>query len=283
MTKRMKERVYEILDLASGEDRISRIFDILIMVLIVLNVMAVILETVESLDSKYHDWFMVFEVFSVIIFSIEYILRVWSATSVKRYKHPFLGRLRFIFTFMALVDLFAILPFYLPLLIPMDLRFIRGIKLIRLLRLLKMTRYSHSIGTFGAVMKKKKEELMIAVFVIIILLITASSLLYFVENDAQPDAFSSIPASMWWGVATLTTVGYGDMYPITGVGRFLAAIIAILGIGMFALPAGILAGGFADELQKQRDLKKQQRKAKRREKEGKATHCPHCGKDINKK
>jgi voltage-gated potassium channel len=117
------------------------------------------------------------------------------------------------------------------------------------------------------VLKAKKEELYIMIFVVLIMLIISSSCLYYFENEAQPDAFSSIPAAMWWGMAALTTVGYGDVYPITALGKFFGAIIALLGIGIFALPAGVLASGFVDELQK--------RNARGRK-------CPHCGKDIDK-
>lgn len=203
------------------------------------------------------------------VFTIEYILRLWTCTADDRFRSPIKGRIRFAATPLALVDLMAILPFYLEIIMlirALDLRFIRALRLFRLFRLFKMGRYSEALKTLGNVLKQKKEELFITVFAILILLITASSLMYFVEKDAQPEAFSSILAAMWWGVSTLTTVGYGDIYPITAIGKFLGALIALLGIGMFALPAGILASGFAEEMQKKR---------------GKRRICPHCGKDID--
>ena len=266
MIAKLKKRIFEILEIASIGDSYSRIFDIFIMTLILLNVIAVILETVESLGSRYMLFFETFEMFSVAVFSIEYLLRIWSCTIAERYNRPLMGRLRFSVTPMALIDLMAILPFYLPMIIPLDLRFIRALRLFRFFRLLKMTRYSDSLKTFGNVIRAKKEELVITIFFILILLVISSSLMYFCENEAQPDVFSSIPASMWWGVATLTTVGYGDVYPITPIGKFLGAIIAILGIGMFAIPTGILGSGFIEEIQK---------------KEKKSNICPHCGKDID--
>ncbi|KKO18591.1 MAG: Cyclic nucleotide-gated potassium channel [Candidatus Brocadia fulgida] len=134
--------------------------------------------------------------------------------------------------------------------LPLDLRFIRALRLFRLFRILKMGRYSESIRTLGNVLKEEKEALAITVFAVLILLVVASSLMYFVENAAQPEAFSSIPEAMWWGVATLTTVGYGDICPITPLGRFLGAIIALLGIGTIAVPAGIVTSGFAGRFKK---------------------------------
>jgi len=225
------------------------------------------LETVSSLASQNMGLFDAFEVFSVSVFTVEYLVRLWACTSDDRFGHPLKGRLRFAATPLALVDLLAILPFFLPMLIPLDLRFLRALRLFRLFRLLKMARYSQALRILGGTVRHKKEELLIAVFVILILLVIASTLMYSAENDAQPEAFSSIPATMWWGVATLTTVGYGDIYPVTVVGRFLVAIIAILGIGMFALPAGILGSGFIEEIQKTR---------------GERITCPHCGKDVER-
>lgn len=266
MSQKVKKRIFEILEIALAGDLLSTIFDVFIMTLISLNVIAVVLETVESLSSQYMLLFRIFEVFSVAVFTIEYLLRLWTCTTNDRFKSPVKGRIRFAVTPLVLVDLMAILPFYIPMVIPLDLRFIRAVRLFRLFRLFKMGRYSESLKSFGNVLRAKKEELAITVFVILILLVLASSLMYFVEHEAQPEVFSNIPTAMWWGVATLTTVGYGDVYPITPIGKFFGAIIAILGIGMFALPAGILASGFAEEI---------------RGKRGKRRICPHCGKDID--
>ena len=250
MSQRLKNRLFEILEPASVNDLYSKLFDIFIMTLISLNIIAVVLETVESLSSRYASFFWIFEVFSVSVFTIEYLLRLWTCPADNRFKGSIKGRIRFALTPLALVDLLAILPFYLPMIIPFDLRFIRALRLFRLFRLFKIGRYSEALKTFEIVLKRKKEELFIAIFSVLILLVFASSLMYFVENEAQPETFSSIPAAMWWGVVTLTTVGYGDIYPITPIGKILGAIIALLGIGTFALPAGILASGFAEEIQR---------------------------------
>jgi len=262
----VKKRIYQILEVADKDDMLSRIFDISIMILIFLNVIAVMLETIDSLSAQYSTLFKYFELVSVIIFTIEYLLRIITCTSAESYdNHPVKYRIRFACTAFALIDLAAILPFYLPMIITVDLRFIRAIRLFRLFRLFKLGRYSDSVQIFTDVIRNKKEELVITAAVGAILLVLASSLMYYVEHENQPEVFSSIPASMWWGVATLTTVGYGDVYPVTILGKMLGAVIAILGIGMFALPAGILGGGFVEAIEKK---KKKLRK------------CPHCGEVI---
>jgi voltage-gated potassium channel len=266
MIKRIKSYIYELLDASIIETRLERNLNIFLMGLIFLNVLAVILETEESLFLRYKNYFHWFEVISVAIFSLEYLLRLWSWTENEKYKQPFWGRVKYTFTPMALIDLLAILPFYLPMFIPIDLRFLRALRLFRIFRLLKVSRYVKSLRTIKNVFIEKKEQLLITVFSVLILLVFSSSLMYFVEREAQPDKFTSIPAAMWWGMATLTTIGYGDMYPITTLGKFFGGFIAFLGIGLFALPAGILASGFAGEIQK---------------KNQKEINCPHCGQSID--
>jgi voltage-gated potassium channel len=262
MSSKLKAKVYELINAQTIQSRVERRVNIFLMVLIFSNVLAVILETEQSLFLRFRSIFHWFEVCSVLIFSVEYVLRLWSCTENERFKHSFWGRIRYIFTPMAIIDLLAILPFYLPMVILVDLRFLRALRLFRIFRLLKLSRYVKSLRTIRNVIVEKKEELLIAIFSVIILLIFSSSLMYFVERDAQPDKFTSIPAAMWWGIATLTTIGYGDIYPITLLGKILGGIIAILGIGLFALPAGILASGFAGEIHK---------------KDQKDKKCPHCG------
>lgn len=267
----LKHRVYTILDLAEPHDLVSKYFDLFLLGLIFLNLIAVALETVDSLFEQYFWWFRGFEIISVAIFTIEYLLRVWSCTVNKDYRHPFWGRVKFILTPLAIIDLLAILPFYLPLLSP-QLRVGRALRLFRLFRVLKLNRYTDSLKILVKVFRLKQEELILSLFVLSILLAIASSLIYFAENSAQPEAFSSIPEAMWWGTITLTTVGYGDVYPVTLIGRILGGSLAILGIGLFALPAGILAAGFSEELQA--------RKAKKQASQ--SIICPHCGQKIER-
>lgn len=244
----VRRRMHEILEIAKPGDRASRIADIAILALIVANVLAVVFDTVDSVHAAVGPQLFVFEVFSVVVFSVEYALRLWSAPEARPETAPAKARARWAVSWYGLIDLLAIVPFYIPMLIPIDLRVLRLFRLFRLARLFKMGRYSRAFRTFALVLRTKREELVIAVVAVLILLLITSSLMYFVENEAQPDVFTSIPAAMWWGAAALTTVGYGDVYPITALGKVLGVVSAILGIGLFALPAGILASGFTDAL-----------------------------------
>lgn len=231
---------------------LGRKIDTFIIFLIGLSIVAVILESEQEIASEFSVAFWWFEVTSTTIFTIEYLMRLWVAVEEERFSQPLWGRLRYMCTPMALIDLIAILPFYLGLFIntsQVDARFVRGIRLFRLFRLFKIGRYSQSINQLLGVFSRKREELAITFFAVILMLILSSSIVYLAEHKAQPDKFSSIPAAMWWGVATLTTVGYGDVYPITALGKFFGAIIALLGVGIVALPAGIIASGFNEAMQ----------------------------------
>ena len=232
-------------------------FRTFIYTLIVINIIAVIIESVHEIYLAWQPFFDGFELFSVIVFSIEYVLRLWVCTVDPRYARPFLGRFLFALTPLAIVDLVAVLPFYLPMIIGADLRFVRILRLFRMLRILKLGRYSRSLQTLVNVLRSKRGELAITVFAIFVLLILASCLMFYAENEAQPEVFPNIPAAMWWGVITLTTVGYGDIYPITVLGKLIASAMAILGIGLFALPAGILGAGFVEEMNRHTKIKDQ--------------------------
>ena len=254
-----KRRVYEILEVTHPEDKASSLFEIFILSLITLNVVALVAETVRSLYSQYSVVFNWFEAGSVLIFSVEYVARLWSSTACPDYAGAIRGRIRFAFTPLAIVDFFSIAPFYLPW-VGVNFLFLRAIRLFRFFRSAKLARYSHALRTFGRVLSRKKEELLVAGSLLLTALLFASALLYFAESDAQPNKFSSIPASMWWAVMTLTTVGYGDMYPVTVFGKLIGSLVAILGVGVVAMPTGILAAGLLEEMG------------------SRATHvCPHCG------
>lgn len=260
----IRRRTWEIVEVAKAGDTASRVFDIFILTLIFLNVLAVIIGSVQSIQERFKVFFNVFEVLSVIVFTIEYLVRLWSCTAHPRYIGRICDRLQFALRAMPIIDLLAILPFYLPFL-GIDLRSLRALRLLRILRIAKVGRYYSSLNLIKHVFQAKKEELVLTSVLMGILLIISSTLLYYCENTVQPDAFSNIPATMWWSVATLTTVGYGDMYPVTFMGKICASVIAILGIGMFALPTGILGAGFVEAIQEQKELKK---------------ICPHCGKEL---
>lgn len=246
MAENIKKKLYLLLEEQTGIDPQARLIRGFLVVLIVLNVLAVIIETMEDVSSAYQHAFKGFELFSVGIFTVEYVIRLWICTECPSKGDKGISRIRHAFSPLMVVDLLAILPFYLPILLPADLIFLRALRLMRLLRVLKLGRYSDAIQVFFAVIRLKKEQLAVTAFGLGILLIIASSLMYYFEHLVQPAVFGSIPHAMWWAVITLTTVGYGDAYPVTMMGRLLASAIALLGIAMFALPAGILSAGFME-------------------------------------
>lgn len=242
----------------------------LIVILIFCNVIAVVIQTEKDIAIKYNNYFSILEIISVSFFTVEYFLRLWVSNIHKPFSQPFWGRIKYMLTPMAIIDLLAILPYYLLILTPIDFRFISILRFFRLLRIFKLRRYSHAVNTLWRVIVDKKEELIINFATILVLLVLSSSLMFYIEHDSQPQLFSSIPATMWWSVSTLTTVGYGDMVPITPFGKLLSACIAMLGIAMFALPAALLSSGFTEHIKNQR----------RRQ----HIHtCPHCQQEIDGK
>lgn len=268
-----RKRIFEIIEKGDADDKASLIFDKIILTLIIINVIAIILQSFQSLNRDYADLFRYFEVISVSIFSFELGLRIF--TSDIGYPGLSKGKalIKYLLSPIAIIDIIAILPFYLPMFIAMDLRFLRVLKLSRLLRVFKLNRYMDSMGVLSRVLRREKEQLLITVFMTFLLMLIASSMMYHLENEAQPEAFPNIIASFWWAIATLTTVGYGDVYPVTGLGRILSGIIALLGIGLVALPTGIISSGFLAEIEEQ---KKKDEPPKER------IHivCPSCGTHI---
>jgi voltage-gated potassium channel len=261
----LKKRVHLLLD-PEVNDGWAKVVNYIIVSFILLNTIAVILETVDEFNHHYHHILRAFDLVSVTLFSLEYFLRLWSCTVKKKFSHPVWGRLKYLVTLGALIDLFAILPFYIPIVLGTDLRFIRTLRLMLFFRFLKLGRYMHASKVIGRVVKEKKEELTVSLLLFCFLIMLASCLMYYTEHKVQPEKFSNIPQTMWWSVCTLTTVGYGDMYPITPLGKVLTGLIAIFGIGLLALPTGILASGFSEEFHK---------------KKHRAHYCPSCGEKID--
>jgi voltage-gated potassium channel len=223
-------------------------------------------------DEKHEKiFFKYFDLVSVIIFGLEYILRVWSSNHEEKYKHSVWGRLKYMVSPGALIDLAAIAPSILAHFIGVrfDLREIRILRLLRILRLFRLTAYTQSAHMIANVFKKRAKELAISFVMAFFLIIIAACIMYFAEHltpDEKTSQFKSIPHTLWWAVVTLTTTGYGDMYPLTSMGKAMASIIMLAGVAFFAIPAGILSAGFQEEFRKNRIIK---------------THkCPHCGEHI---
>ncbi len=246
----VRKTLYRVLERSNRADRAGRLVDIALIILISINVVSVTLETVDWIHQRYLTWFRFIEIISVAIFTIEYLLRVWSCVEADP-DQPALGqRLRYMVSPLAIIDLLAFAPFYLSFFVTIDLRFLR---VLRLLRIFKLTRYSSAMTMLMDVLREEANAFFAGLFILLVLLILAASGAYLVEQSAQPDKFGSIPDAMWWAIATLTTLGYGDVTPVTPLGKLFGALVAVTGIGMAALPAGILASGLADQLRRKRE------------------------------
>ncbi len=251
----------------------SIVFDLAITALIFLSVASVFIVTLD-LSVAVRGVLVGFEAIASIVFTIEYVLRIWTAPELDPERDPWLMRGRYVVSGMAIVDLLAILPFWLPMFLPGGMLGMRAFRLVRLLRIFKLNRYFDALAMVGCVVREKRRELVGSMLFVLVLMLVSSLLVYAAEHDAQPDAFRNAFSGLWWAVATLTTVGYGDIYPITPVGRILGALIALLGIGMVAIPTSILSSGFLEYMAKKREASK----AAGGNQAPKL--CPHCGKPI---
>ena len=246
----MRPNLFRLLEAAEEDDVASKVVDFCLVALIAASVLAVILESIPSFEDRYGAQLYWFEVVTIAVFSIEYILRVWTCVEGRELdaNRPFLSRLRFMFSFHAIIDLLAILPFYLlafGLFGNVDMRFLRA---VRLMRVLKLTRYFAALNMLIIAVKENGRALAASFLILVTIMLLAASGMYYFERESQPVDFGSIPAAMWWAFATLTTVGYGDVTPITVGGKIFGAMITVVGIGMVALPTSILASGYSQQL-----------------------------------
>lgn len=252
--QRIKRGVFDVIQpsaAATGRRRVvSGIFDSTIMALIVFSVLSVFICTFKIPDWLFRILIRI-EFVSIIIFTVEYALRIWTANLLYPELNPIRARIRYITSPMAIIDLISILPFLVPVFHTYNLVGVRVFRLVRLLRIFKLNRYSDALTAIGEVFRKKAQQMVASVFFVFMILILASLLIYYAEHDAQPGQFENAFSGLWWAVATLTTVGYGDIYPITPLGRILGAIIALLGIGVVAVPTSILSAGFMEVLEKE--------------------------------
>lgn len=246
INRRIRRKVYEVLEGGLGEDRLAHWVNLALIILIISNVIAFAVETLPGMGERYGVYFEAFNVISVAIFTVEYALRIWSAVEIPVFhgERPWRARLQFACNPLLIVDLLAILPFYLSFLVTIDLRVLR---VLRLLRFFKLLRYSAALQSLGRVIVNEQRALLGALLIMCSLILFAATGMYFIERHAHPDAFNSVPRAVWWAVATLTTVGYGDVVPVTPAGRVFGALIMIFGLGMFALPIAIMAAGFSQE------------------------------------
>ena len=248
-----QRRIFEILEKGQVGDRLSLRCDLFLSILIVVNLIAVCLETIDSLFLEYKTIFVSVELVSVSIFSIEYVLRIWSRPSApdEYGKTATSKRLGYIFSFTGIIDLLAILPSILPLLLGgVDLRWLR---ILRLMRLLKFSHYSSALEDLFSAVQHERRSFAATLYLLILAILISSSLIYVFEQNVQPEHFGSIPDAMWWTVVTLTTVGYGDIVPMTVAGKLVATLTALMGVCVVALLTGIVATGFTNQVSMRRN------------------------------
>lgn len=315
VTESLRRRTWVALEVGAETKSPARWLRRFIILLIIANVVAVVLQSHAPIGNAYPGFFYNFELFSVIVFTLEYMARFWTAPEAPSCAGltPGQARLKYVRSPLAIIDLLAVAPFYLSLFITIDLRYLRA---VRLLRLLKLSHYFPGIEIFGTVLRSQMPALAAALLVVIVLILVSAIGMFSLENELQPGAFPSVVASIWWAVVTLTTVGYGDVVPITFGGKILGVFIMLLGVGVVALPAAVLAARFSEEIQVRRRelsakvadfvqdgsiniselgqleaLRKQlgiSEKSMRRivdleeSRQTRASFCPHCGKSIKK-
>lgn len=259
----LRRRLFHILHKPTPDNLAARYANYVLAFLIIANCAAVALETIPELYASYATGFVILEAISTAIFTVEYVLRLWVCVEQQRLARPIAGRIRYMFQPLPLLDLIVITTY----LAPVDLRFLRIFRMVRLLRVLRLGDYEASLEAVSTAIARRRSMLVVAVTMMMIAVYCSAAVLYQIEKQAQPDVFRSIPATLWWAVETLTTIGYGDMYPITPFGKFCASILAVFGVGVFALPTAILTAAILDATQHNPEQHA----------------CPHCGKHADDK
>lgn len=249
----MRKRIFEIIQPDRGNSLASRIFDWSITMLILASVVIVFAVTFNLPDDVLRVLMRVEEIAS-IVFTVEYLLRILTADMLYPGKGAVASRFKYVFSPLAIIDLVAILPFWLPMFLPCSMLALRSLRLVRILRILKLNRYFDAIRSIGEVLSSKRRELIGSMFFVLLLMLVSSLLMYSVEHDAQPQVFCNAFSGLWWAVATLTTVGYGDIYPVTVLGRILGAVIAFCGIAALAIPTGIITAGLTEHLGREKGV-----------------------------
>jgi len=261
----MKEKIYNVIKVDKNKGLLGKDFDKFVVGAIVINIASCILETfdVNIIVSKL---LTALEWMTVIFFTIEYLLRIYTA----EYLYPHMGKvkakIKYIFSFWGIIDFISFFPFYLPFFFPNGIMVFRMFRIMRMVRIFKINRTSDALDLIGRALKSKKKQLISSIWVIVVLLIASSLTMYDIEHDAQPEVFQNALSALWWATSAIFTIGYGDIYPITVFGKIMAIIISILGVGLVAIPTGIIFAGFVEQIEKSRG--------------GKNKYCPHCGEKL---
>lgn len=246
----MKRAIYELISFQ--DENKKSIFNILIFILIIISIFLLIIESVSTIYNSYKSIIDFLSKSIMLIFVVEYILRIYISSITYPTKSKIRSAFKFMFSFYGLIDLLALLPFLLPFVLKVDFRFLRILRAFKFFRILKLNRYLKSIELIRDIIIDKKDELVSTLLLTLFMIFLSGFLMYYIENPSQPDSFSNILISMWWAVATLTTVGYGDMVPVTALGKLISSIISLLGIGVVALPTGIISVGYLERIKKEK-------------------------------
>ena len=254
MIEAKKKRTFDIIQIGFDEDWQSRLFDIVLMVLILVNLFISFFSTFDS-SKPYMGVLGMIETVTAVAFAVEYGLRIWTA----EYLYPKFPRkkamIKYMFSFSGIVDILAFLPCFLPFFLPMGFGAFRMFRVVRIFRLFRVNAYYDALNVIGDVIHSKKDQILSSIFIILVLMMASSLCMYSLEHEAQPEVFKNAFSGFWWAVSTLLTVGYGDIYPITIPGRFFGIIITFLGVGMVAIPTGILSAGFVEQYTRMKSLK----------------------------
>lgn len=275
--EKLKRRTFEIIQVGEKTDFISRSFDFILIFLITLNISLMFAET-YNIPKKLLIIFDIIEYSSVIVFTVEYILRLWTSDLIYVEKNKAKSMFRFIFSTFGIIDLLAILPFYFPMIFPTGFLALRLLRAVRMTRLFRINKYYDSLAVIGKVVQNKKRQLMSSLFIIVVMLVSSALVLYNIEHSIQPDVFDNAFTSIWFVVSNISTIGYGDIYPITFMGRVLSIIITILGIGLVAIPTGIISAGFIEQVA---EAKQMEESESNKLEKSKKHYCPYCGKKLD--
>ncbi len=249
----LRKRIFHMIQIGDKRDLISKFFDYFIVFVILLNLGVVIYDTFDS-SVRYKNILDIIELITLIIFVIEYALRVWTADLLYPEETSGQARLHFVISFYGLIDLFTFLPYFMPFMFPSGVVAFRMLRVIRIFRLFKINKQYDAFNVITDVLNEKKNQIFSSVCLIFVMMIAASLCMYSLEHEAQPDVFSNAFSGLWWSVSTILTVGYGDIYPITGAGKIMAIILAFLGVGLVAIPTGIISAGFVEQYTKIKNL-----------------------------
>ena len=252
--KRIRKNMFSMVSVGVIDEPINQAYDVISTGSLIINLVAAILNTYDSLNMQYGSTFLLIEKITVAFFAIDFILRILTAAELYPNVSTGTAVRKYILSFAGIVDILSFLPYYLPVFFPSGAAVFRMFRVVRILRLFRINAYYDSLNVITEVLSSKKQQLMSSVFIIVILMVASSLCMYSVEHAAQPEVFQNAFSGIWWAASTLLTVGYGDIYPVTTLGKFFGILIAFLGVGMVAIPTGIISAGFVEQYTRLKEL-----------------------------